>query len=57
MGISKRDNFRQRAAGWCEAAERSAEIPPGVAFLKRSAVGKDGDRPIQREVLLDTVRG
>ncbi len=25
---------RQRAAGWCEAVENTAEIPPGVAFLK-----------------------
>lgn len=34
MGRSKRPDSRQRAAGWCKAVGKSAEIPPGVAFLK-----------------------
>ena len=41
MGISKRSISRQRAAGWCKATGRHAEIPPGAAFLK-DTVGKDG---------------
>ena len=32
MGTSKRPLFRQRAAGWCKAVGKTAEIPPGVAF-------------------------
>ena len=34
MGTSKRPLSRQRAAGRCKAAGKTAEIPPGVAFLK-----------------------
>ena len=41
MGRSKRLLFRQRAAGWCKAVGKTAEIPPGVACLKK-AVGEDG---------------
>ena len=41
MGTSKRFPFFQRAAVWCKAVGSSAQIPPGVAFLK-IAVGKDG---------------
>jgi len=33
-GTSKCVLFRQRAAGWCEAAGKPTEIPPGVALLK-----------------------
>jgi hypothetical protein len=33
MGRSKQVYFSQRAAGWCEAVKKAAEIPPGAAFL------------------------
>ena len=41
MGRSKRFHFRQRAAGWCEAVGKAAEIPPGVVLLN-TAVGRNG---------------
>ena len=48
MGISKRFLFRQRAAGWCKAVGKTAEIPPGVALLKiaveRDGVARDSER-------------
>ena len=55
MGISKWSIFRQRAAGWCKAVGKPAEIPPGVAFLNKSSRERRG-RPRQREALLDAVR-
>ena len=54
MGRSKHLLFRQRAAGWCEAAGNDAQIPPGVAFLKISRGRRV--RPISREPLLDGLR-
>ena len=54
MGRSKRLIFRQRAAGWCKAVGKNAEIPPGVACLKNSRGGRV--RPISREPLLDGLR-
>lgn len=54
MGRSKRPISRQRAAGGCKAAGKSAEIPPGVASLKESRRGRV--RPIQRKALSDAVR-
>ena len=40
MGRSKRPDSRQRAAGGCKAVGKSAEIPPGVAFLNGSREGR-----------------
>ena len=55
MGISKRFLFRQRAAVLVQGSGKSRPNT-SRSGLPEIAVGEDGDRPVQREVLLDTVR-